>query len=151
MLDERRSGTLSMDRVVRPRDGGRAQIPLSRSESRDLLATKNLGRALYTEGAMPAVLPVDYVVADERIYLRVRGATPSAERLPGSIIALEVDTFESHTICGWQVLVTGACVLGAGDPPPAAGVEAHRIRSQALPPWLALDSDASLWSGMRIL
>ncbi len=142
---------LAIAGTLRPREGNAAQTLVGESECRDLLRTKHVGRAVYTEGALPAVLPVNYAIVDDSIFLRVRPATPLADKLPGSIIALEVDELEATGIGGWLVVVTGLCLLCTGLTHPPEAVASLPFWAQTSSPWLALDHDMSLWRGMRVL
>jgi hypothetical protein len=137
---------LSRAGIVRPRDGNAIPTNIAIPECRALLRTRNLGRVVYTEGALPAVLPVHYAVVDGRIVLRVRASTLAVNKLSGSIIALEVDDLESGDIQGWVVLVIGLC---AGASPPPRDVAAMPFWTRTLHPWLALEDETSIWRGVR--
>jgi nitroimidazol reductase NimA-like FMN-containing flavoprotein (pyridoxamine 5'-phosphate oxidase superfamily) len=76
---------------------------LSRARCFDLLATLAVGRV----GALPAILPVAYVVVGERVVLRsVPGAKLDAA-VHRSVVAFETDRYDPAGTWGWSVLVQG--------------------------------------------
>jgi len=80
---------------------------LDRAECLRLLAGVTLGRVGLTSGALPMVLPVSFLLDDERILVRAgRGSTLEAA-LRGAVVAFEVDDFDSMRHSGWSVAVTG--------------------------------------------
>ncbi|MFJ1751374.1 pyridoxamine 5'-phosphate oxidase family protein [Kitasatospora sp. NPDC088134] len=104
---------------------------LSEAECLRLLGTVPLGRVVYTEHALPAVLPVAFrVSADGRLVLALRAGSRVARALDGTVAAFQVDDFDRAGRCGWSVLVHGRAevVRGAGE---RAGYETGGLR-----PWL---------------
>ncbi|WP_405010638.1 pyridoxamine 5'-phosphate oxidase family protein [Kitasatospora sp. NBC_01539] len=94
---------------------------LGEDECRRLLATVPVGRVVYTERALPAVLPVAFEVApDGRLLLALRAGCAAARALDGTVAAFQADLVDPVTRTGWSVLVHGrAHVLR--EPPAAAG------------------------------
>jgi nitroimidazol reductase NimA-like FMN-containing flavoprotein (pyridoxamine 5'-phosphate oxidase superfamily) len=80
---------------------------LSRAECADLLRTKDLGRIAITSGALPVILPVNYVVVGDDIVLRTRKGTTLAAATRHAIVAFEVDVVDEVTGAGWSVMVQG--------------------------------------------
>ncbi|MFP8959724.1 pyridoxamine 5'-phosphate oxidase family protein [Streptomyces nanhaiensis] len=81
---------------------------LDRQECLDLLAQVPLGRIVYTENALPAVLPVNFFLdRDQAVVLRTSGASRMARAVDGSVVAFEADRFDESTRSGWSVVVTG--------------------------------------------
>ena len=80
---------------------------LEQSECRSLLTTAPIGRLAFTEGALPAIQPVHFVVVDEQIIIptRVGGKVAAASR--GAVVAFEVDQFDADARTGWDVTVIG--------------------------------------------
>ncbi|MFC5663269.1 pyridoxamine 5'-phosphate oxidase family protein [Kitasatospora misakiensis] len=73
-----------------------------------LLSTVPVGRVVYTEHALPAVLPVAFEVApDGRLLLAVRRGSATARRLDGTVVAFQADRLDPDTRSGWSVLVHG--------------------------------------------
>ena len=84
---------------------------LSRSDSLDLLARTSVGRVVLTANALPAALPVNYVVDGETVVLRSGQGIKldAAER--GTVVAFEADHFVDELRMGWSVLVVGVARL----------------------------------------
>lgn len=80
---------------------------LSRARCFDLLATLAVGRVGVSVRALPAILPVAYVVVGERVVLRsVPGAKLDAA-VHRSVVAFETDRYDPGGAWGWSVLVQG--------------------------------------------
>jgi hypothetical protein len=146
MMAHANGSELSRAGIVRPRDGDAIPRNIAVPECRALLRTRNLGRVVYTEGALPAVLPVHYAAVDGRILLRVRASTPAVNKVSGSIVALEVDELETADIHGWVVLVIGLCTDAS---PPPREVASMPFWTHTSHPWLALEEETSIWRGVR--
>ncbi|AUY48853.1 pyridoxamine 5'-phosphate oxidase family protein [Streptomyces sp. CB01881] len=81
---------------------------LSEAECLRLLSTVPVGRVVYTEHALPAVLPVSFAVApDSRLLLAVRRDSTTARGLDGTVVAFQADLLDPATRTGWSVLVHG--------------------------------------------
>jgi hypothetical protein len=66
-----------------------------------------VGRVVFVRGSLPEVLPVCYVVAGETVVFGVDSASPVAQQVEGSIVAFQVDSFDSERECGWHVRAVG--------------------------------------------
>ncbi|GAA2748219.1 pyridoxamine 5'-phosphate oxidase family protein [Kitasatospora cinereorecta] len=85
---------------------------LSEAECRRLLGTVPLGRVVYTEHALPAVLPVAFRVApDGRLVLALRSDSTTARALDGTVAAFQADLLDPEHRAGWSVLVHGRTEL----------------------------------------
>ena len=80
---------------------------LSREECLALLPTVPVGRLVYTDRALPAVVPVNFVVDGGSIVVRTGAGSALAAAVRGSIVAFEVDDFDRQARNGWSVTVTG--------------------------------------------
>jgi nitroimidazol reductase NimA-like FMN-containing flavoprotein (pyridoxamine 5'-phosphate oxidase superfamily) len=80
---------------------------LERAECLRLLSLAALGRIAVTSGGLPTVLPVNYCVDDDRILVRTGKGAKLEAALHDSIVAFEVDHFDSMYHAGWSVVVTG--------------------------------------------
>jgi hypothetical protein len=80
---------------------------LDDAECRRLLATVHLGRLGYTDGALPAIVPVTFGVHDgSAIIPAVRdGSLLAAVR--GAVVALQADSFRDELGSGWSVTALG--------------------------------------------
>ncbi|MFJ6479942.1 pyridoxamine 5'-phosphate oxidase family protein [Streptomyces sp. NPDC091682] len=108
---------------------------LDRAEALWLLSTVSLGRIVFTQHALPAVRPVNHLVENEAIIVRIHedGALASLAApadAPGVVVAYEADVIDSVTHLGWSVVVTGyARVVSDAD---EMDRYAHLLR-----PWVA--------------
>jgi len=104
---------------------------LSEAECLRLLGAVPLGRVVYTEHALPAVLPVAFRLAgDGRLILALRTGTRVARALDGTVAAFQVDDFDPAGRCGWSVLVHGrAEVVRDAD-------ERAALEQDGLRPWI---------------
>ncbi|MFD9483675.1 pyridoxamine 5'-phosphate oxidase family protein [Streptomyces sp. NPDC059991] len=96
------------DEAVAPR----RMTPLDRREALRLLATTSLGRVVFTQGALPAVRPVNHLMdGDDIIVCLHEGAAFASLDAPGPgsavVVAYEADAIDPDTHLGWSVVVTG--------------------------------------------
>ncbi|MEV6979367.1 pyridoxamine 5'-phosphate oxidase family protein [Kitasatospora sp. NPDC093806] len=117
-----------------------------------LLSTVPVGRVVYTEHALPAVLPVAFdVTPDGRLLLAVRRGGATTRGLDGTVVAFQADQLDPVTRTGWSVLVHGrAEVVREPD-------QVRRALRSGLRPWVG-DPDPmfvsllpELISGRRLL
>ncbi|MBM9617791.1 helix-turn-helix domain-containing protein [Streptomyces zhihengii] len=81
-------------------------VELETDECWTLLGTHGVGRVAVTAPDGPAILPVNYVVADREVAFRTSsGALPG--RAAGGETAFEVDHIDEAFSQGWSVLVVG--------------------------------------------
>ena len=80
---------------------------LGREECLRLLAGATLGRVGLTSGALPKVLPVNFLLDEGRILVRTGRGSKLEAALRGAVVAFEVDDFDSMHHSGWSVAVTG--------------------------------------------
>jgi uncharacterized protein len=80
---------------------------LDRDECLRLLETATLGRLALTSGALPVILPVNFLLDGERILIRTSPGTKLAVAATNAVVAFEVDTIDSFAHSGWSVTVTG--------------------------------------------
>jgi nitroimidazol reductase NimA-like FMN-containing flavoprotein (pyridoxamine 5'-phosphate oxidase superfamily) len=80
---------------------------LSRTESLDLLASASLGRVVLSAHALPTALPVNYVLDGDRIVFRSGEGVKLSAAQSGTVVAFQVDHFDSELRIGWSVVVTG--------------------------------------------
>jgi nitroimidazol reductase NimA-like FMN-containing flavoprotein (pyridoxamine 5'-phosphate oxidase superfamily) len=80
---------------------------LEESECRSLLTTAPIGRLAFTEGALPAIQPVHFVVVDHQIIIPTRMGSKVAAASRGAVVAFEVDEFDADARTGWDVTVIG--------------------------------------------
>jgi uncharacterized protein len=118
-------------------DSDRLEV-LSESACRWLIAQQRVGRVAVSVGALPAVFPVNYVVAGDQILFFTADGTKLRAATDNQIVAFEVDHVDPITETGWSVVVVGmarerteAAVLAgaakAGLRPWAAGDRPHLV------------------------
>ncbi|MFJ3789848.1 pyridoxamine 5'-phosphate oxidase family protein [Kitasatospora sp. NPDC090091] len=104
---------------------------LSEAECLRLLSTVPVGRVVYTEHALPAVLPLSFDLApDGRLLLAVRRDSTTARGLDGTVVAFQADRLDPVTRTGWSVLVHGRADL-LRDPE-----QIRRALRSGLRPWV---------------
>ena len=108
---------------------------LSRAESMRLLETMPVGRLIYTHHALPAVVPVNFVVDGAEILVRAGYGGALAAGIRGSVVAFEVDDVDVERHEGWSVTVTGQAREEL-DP-----AELRRLAALQLEPWVSGDRD----------
>ena len=60
-----------------------------------------------TVGALPAVLPINFRLVDDRIVFRTSGGAKLDAATRNAVVAFEVDDMEPLSHTGWSVMVTG--------------------------------------------
>ena len=80
---------------------------LSREECLSLLASMPVGRLVFTDRALPAVVPVNFVLSGRHIVLRTGSTSSLAAAVRGSVVAFEVDRIDPAGYRGWSVTVVG--------------------------------------------
>lgn len=111
---------------------------LSRAEAVALLETQEVGRLVYTRRALPAVIPVNYVLRDGAILIWTGSGSSVAQAVRGNVVAFQVDQLDRATHSGWSVTVTATAQLVMdeakrararedGPAPWAPGVKDHLI------------------------
>jgi uncharacterized protein len=72
------------------------------------VASAHLGRLAFSHRALPALLPMSYVVDGSDLVLQTAGGPAlAAAQGDGCIVAFEVDEIDPLSYTGWSVVVTG--------------------------------------------
>lgn len=101
----------------------RSLLALSHGESVDLLAHAQVGRVVFTERAMPAIVPVTFALHDDAIVIHTSGNTGlAAAAARGGVLAFQVDDIDPASRTGWSVVVLGAPQL-VTDPAQLARID----------------------------
>ncbi len=88
---------------------------LPEAECRQLLGTRTLGRVGLTSGALPVIVPVEYVYENGCVTFRTQRDAKLRAATEGDVLAFEVDAYDPATRRGWSVLVLGrATVVTSG-------------------------------------
>lgn len=109
---------------------------LSRDECYRLLPTVPIGRIVFTEGALPAIQPVNFVLDGDDVVIRTRIGSKLAAAARSAVVAFEVDDYDADGMTGWSVVL-----VGRADPVSDEG-ELERMRSLRLTPWALGDRPA---------
>lgn len=125
------------------------EIP-DRDECLRLLGTAAIGRVCLSRGALPTVLPVNFVVTEAGIVLRTGIGTKTDAAAAGTVVAFEADDIDLFSRTGWSVVVTGVAreLTGPG--------ELDWARALPLSSWGVADTDhficisTELVSGRRL-
>lgn len=102
---------------------------LTKEQSRDALTRAAVGRVVFTDRALPAVLPVTYIVDGDTIVIRTARGSRLARAADGAVLAFETDELNASTRSGWSVVVTGEAYVET-DPDEQARL------AELLEPWV---------------
>ena len=105
---------------------------LDESECRRLLTTAVIGRLAYTEGALPAIRPVHFTVADGRVIIPTRLGSKVAAAARGAVVAFEVDDYDAAGRTGWNVTVIGPSRV-VREPDEVRSLDGLGVRAWSLP------------------
>ncbi len=126
---------------------------LTPAESLRLLSSVPVGRVVFTHHALPAIRPVNHVVADDKIIIIASLGTAISSKAGsegGTVVAYEADLIDPDTHLGWSVVVVGQASRVADE------VEIVRYR-QSVQPWVVGEMDdviaikAELVTGYRLI
>lgn len=82
---------------------------LDREECRQRLAKAAVGRIVHTRDALPAVLPVTFLLdPDGAVLLRTSAASELVRAIDGAVVAFEADEVDAAARSGWSVVITGS-------------------------------------------
>jgi nitroimidazol reductase NimA-like FMN-containing flavoprotein (pyridoxamine 5'-phosphate oxidase superfamily) len=109
-------------------EASREAQDLAVGECLRLLRSVPVGRMVFTEGALPAVHPVDYVMCGVDVILRTGRGPKLDSALRGDVVAFEADDIDPDSRTGWSVLVVGHASVVAGAAadlplPPLVGLD----------------------------
>jgi len=110
-------------------DTDRTLEVLTREECWEHLRRARLGRLVYTDAALPAVVPVSFAVVGEELVIAATSGTKIAVAARGDIVALQIDEADALTRTGWSVTAVGSSHR-MGDTHLAA-----TLRAEGLVPW----------------
>lgn len=88
-------------------EAGRGFTLLDEGECFWLLERQALGRVAVSVGALPAVFPVNYAMADGNIYFLTGEGTKLSHAVRGAAVAFEIDEFDVQYHQGWSVFAVG--------------------------------------------
>jgi nitroimidazol reductase NimA-like FMN-containing flavoprotein (pyridoxamine 5'-phosphate oxidase superfamily) len=95
-----------MTPVNRSAAGGAELVELDRTECLRLLATGDVGRVVFTEAAMPAALPVAYLLDGEEVVFRT-GEARAFAAIRRAVVGFQCDEIDRTSRTGWTVFGVG--------------------------------------------
>lgn len=102
---------------------------LSREQCYALLRTVPIGRIVFTEAALPAIQPVNFVVDGDDVVIRTGVGSKLAAAARSAVVAFEVDDFDAETMTGWSVVLIGRAAAVSD------ATELRRLHELSLTPW----------------
>jgi uncharacterized protein len=123
---------------------------LTESECFALLASVPVGRVVYSDHALPVIVPVNFTLVGLQVVVRTSRRSRLATQAPGNVVVFEADDIESATRSGWSVVLTGRFHLVD------EAAELSRLDALELPTWAPSEHDrylrltAQLVTGRRI-
>lgn len=105
-------------------------MELTRDECLALISSVPVGRLVFTERALPAVTPVNFLLDHGQIVVRTGATSSLAAAVRGAVVAFQVDDIERGSRCGWSVTITGRA-REVREP-----VELARLSALPLLPWV---------------
>jgi uncharacterized protein len=82
-------------------------LTLDRPTCLALLVGQPVGRLVFTQGALPEVLPVNYRMDGENVLIRLEVGSAAARAVKDCVVAFEVDDIDLNERTGWSVTVVG--------------------------------------------
>ena len=117
-----------MSLVLYEENGNNLEV-LAEEECQALLESRRVGRVAVSVGAIPAVFPVNYAMAEGAVHFLTAEGTKLAAAVRGAVVAFEVDEIDEADHRGWSVLVVGEAHT-------VEGADADRVMGRAGPtPW----------------
>ena len=105
-------------------------VELDRAACLRLLTTSVVGRVVFTESALPAAQPVNYLLDDEEVVFRAANGSKLAAATRHHVVAFQVDRIDETTCTGWSVLGVGEA-YEVVDPARLA-----ELADRTPPPWV---------------
>jgi hypothetical protein len=123
---------------------------LSPEECLAFLKSSQVGRIAVSIGALPVILPVNYLAFEGAVWFRAPSVGTLFAASVGSVIAFEADGYDDVGSFGWSVLVRGVAD-DVNDP-----TTLEEVRSRFVDAWpLGVDADryivipATMLTGVR--
>jgi nitroimidazol reductase NimA-like FMN-containing flavoprotein (pyridoxamine 5'-phosphate oxidase superfamily) len=95
-----------------------------------LMASVPVGRVVYTDQALPAVIPMNFVLDGDVVTIHTGPGSALAAAIRDAVVAFQADDLDPVTMTGWSVTITGQARL-VDDPE-----ETARLVRLPLRPWV---------------
>lgn len=102
---------------------------LDRGECLALMGSVPIGRLVFTDRALPAIQPVNFVLDGDEVIVRTAKGSKLAAATRRAIVAFETDDFDIERQTGWSVTIVGQAAE-ITDP-----VRLRRVSGLPLEPW----------------
>lgn len=89
---------------------------LDEAECRVLLRRTGVGRLGFTDGALPAILPVSFAVHDDHIVVPVRRGSPVIHAVRGAVVVFQTDSWGIEGPAGWWTVTAVGPARVVSDP-----------------------------------
>jgi uncharacterized protein len=80
---------------------------LDRGECLRLLAAQAIGRVVFTDSAMPAAQPVNYLLIGEEVLFRTANGSKLGAAARRAVLGFQTDQIDPDSATGWSVLGVG--------------------------------------------
>lgn len=80
---------------------------LGRGDCIALMGSVSLGRVVFTDRALPAIQPVNFVLDGDDVIIATSPGSKLAAATREAIVAFETDSFDSGSRTGWSVTMIG--------------------------------------------
>ena len=80
---------------------------LDRGDCLALMGSVSLGRVVFTDRALPAIQPVNFVLDGDDVIIATAPGSKLAAATRGAIVAFETDRFSARSRTGWSVTMIG--------------------------------------------
>ena len=85
----------------------RSLIALPRHTCVDLLRRAQVGRVVFTERALPAIVPVSFAIYGDAVVMHTSSDSRLAKAAHRGVLAFEADDINPATRTGWSIVVVG--------------------------------------------
>ncbi|WP_035864508.1 pyridoxamine 5'-phosphate oxidase family protein [Cryptosporangium arvum] len=82
-------------------------VVLDRDECLALLSSVPVGQVVFTDRALPDVLPINFRLDGDAVVIRVATGSRLARAAAGAVLAFHADRIDEATHTGWSVTVVG--------------------------------------------
>lgn len=103
---------------------------LSRAECLNLMASARVGRLVYTDRALPAVVPLRFFLDGEGVLVPMGADSALAAAIHNTVVAFHADDLDPVTLTGWSVTVIGQArpVVGPAEIARLSSIHCLRMR-----------------------
>ena len=102
---------------------------LSREQCLALVASVPVGRVVYTDQALPAVMPMNFVLDGDEVVIHTASDSTLAAAVRNAVVAFQADDFDPDATTGWSITITGHARLVEDTE------EVARLTRLSLRPW----------------